>query len=74
MYRETTYGIRQIFSKRIMRNACAMKGYDNGNQITAMRKYRYNKGNKVALPDIKPDQEAKKDKRSLNIECWNRIW
>lgn len=52
MYRETTCGIRQRFSKRtIMRNA-AMKGYDNGNQITAMRKYRYNKGNKVALLDI----------------------
>lgn len=52
VYRETTCGIRQRFSKRtIMRNA-AMKEYDNGNQITAMRKYRYNKGNKVALLDI----------------------
>lgn len=42
-----------------MRNA-AMKGYDNGNQITAMRKYRYNKGNKVALLDISQTKRQRK--------------
>lgn len=50
MYRETTYGIRQRFSRS--HEKCSNEGYDNGNEITAMRKYKYNKGNKVALLDV----------------------